>query len=59
MLSDVDVTEASDHDHRPWWLRLRAAAGLSVLVVVLGMAAAALVGVAALAFAALFDRALG
>jgi hypothetical protein len=59
MLSDVDVTEAAEQDRRPWWLRLRAALGLSVLVVVLGVAVAALVGVGALGLAALFDRALG
>jgi hypothetical protein len=59
MLSDVETTDAVEHDHRPWWLRVRAALGLSVLVVSLGVVAAALVGVGALALAALFDRALG
>jgi hypothetical protein len=53
------MTDAADEDRRPWWLRLRAAAGLSVLVVALGVSAAALLGVGALALAALLDRALG
>jgi hypothetical protein len=55
----VQTTEATDEDRRPWWLRLRAAAGLSVLVVVLGVSAAAMLGLGALTLAALLDRALG
>jgi hypothetical protein len=55
----VQTTEAIEEDRRPWWLRLRAAAGLSVLVVALGVSAAAMLGLSALALAALLDRALG
>ena len=36
--ADVQTTEATEEDRRPWWLRVRAVAGLSVLVVVLGVA---------------------
>jgi hypothetical protein len=53
------MIEAADQDRRPWWLRLRAALGLSVLVVALGVTAAALLGLGALATATLLDHALG
>lgn len=53
------MTEVADQDRRPWWVRLRAAVGLLVLVVCLGVTAAAAVGVTALALASLFDHALG
>jgi hypothetical protein len=53
------MTEVAGHDARPWWLRLRAAVGLVVLVTVLGVAAAALIGLGALALASLVDHALG
>jgi hypothetical protein len=53
------MIEAADPDPRPWWLRLRAAAGLAVLVVLLGVSAAALLGLSALALAALVDHTLG
>ena len=46
MRTEVQTTEATEEDRRPWWLRLRAAAGLSVLVVVLGVTAAAMLGLA-------------
>jgi hypothetical protein len=55
----VQTTEAIEADRRPWWRRLRAAAGLSVLVLTLGVSAAAMLGLGALAVAALIDRALG
>ena len=53
------MTEVADQDRRPWWLRLRAAFGILVLAAVLGAAAAAVVGLSALALASLFDHALG
>ena len=55
----VEMTEVADQDRRPWWLRLRAAFGILVLAAVLGAAAAAVVGLSALALASLFDHALG
>jgi hypothetical protein len=56
---DVETTQATEEDRRSWWVRLRAAVGLAVLVVALGVGAAALLGLTALALATLFDRALG
>lgn len=53
------MTEGAEHDRRPWWIRLRAAVGLVVLVTGLGVAAATVLGLGALALAALVDRALG
>jgi hypothetical protein len=55
----VDTTEAVERDHRPWWLPLRSAFGLALLLVGLGVSVAALLGLAALGLAALFDQALG
>ena len=48
----------ADVDVRPWWLRLRSAVALGLLVVGLGVATAAVLGVVALAMGALFDQAL-
>ncbi len=53
------MIEVADQDRRPWWLRLRAVVGLVVIVVCLGVTAAAAVGLTALAMASLFDHALG
>jgi hypothetical protein len=53
------MIQSAEDDRRPWWRRVRAVAGLTVLVVALGVAAAALLGLSALALAALLDRALG
>jgi hypothetical protein len=53
------MTDVADQDRRPWWLRLRAVVGLVILVVCLGVTAAAAVGFTALALASLFDHALG
>jgi len=55
----VETTEVIEQDHRPWWLRLRAAAGLTVLVVGLGVLAAVALCLGALALASLLDHALG
>jgi hypothetical protein len=56
---EVEMTDVADQDRRPWWLRLRAVVGLVILVVCLGVTAAAAVGFTALALASLFDHALG
>jgi len=53
------MTEVVERDHRPWWLRLRSAFLLGLLLVGLGVAAAAVLGLVALAVASLFDQALG
>lgn len=53
------MTEVVERDHRPWWLRLRSAVVLTLLLLALGIATAAVLGVAALALAALVDQALG
>lgn len=42
----------------PWWVRLRSAVLLMVLLVLLGLAVAAVLGVVVVALGALFDRAL-
>ena len=54
----MEITEA-EQDQRPWWLRLRAFVGLILLVAGLGVAAAAVLGLGALALASLVDHALG
>jgi hypothetical protein len=55
----VETTEVTDQDRRPWWLRLRAVAGLTVMVVALGVLAAVALCACALALTTLLDRALG
>jgi hypothetical protein len=56
---EVETIQSADEDRRPWWRRVRAALGLTVLVVVLGVTAAGLLGLGTLALATLLDRALG
>jgi hypothetical protein len=56
---EVETSHATDEDRRPWWVRVRAALGLTVLVVVLGVAAAGALGLTVLALATVLDRALG
>jgi hypothetical protein len=53
------MAEVIEHDHRPWWLRVRSAFLLTLLVVALGLATAVIVGVAALAVSQVFSQALG
>jgi hypothetical protein len=53
------MTEVAEQDDRPWWHPLRSALALGLLLLGLGVASAALLGVAALVLAELFDRALG
>ena len=55
----METSHATDEDPRPWWVRVRAALGLTVLVVVLGVAAAGALGLTVLALATVLDRALG
>lgn len=55
----METSQVVEHDHRPWWLRLRSAFLLTVLLAGLGLAAAVLLAVAALAVTAVFSRALG
>jgi hypothetical protein len=53
------MTKAVDQDDRRWWHPVRSALALAMLLLGLGVATAALLGVAALGLAELFDRALG
>ena len=53
------MTERVERDHRPWWLPVRSAISLGLLLVGLGVATAAVLGLGAVAVMALFDRALG
>lgn len=53
------MTDAGEVDSRPWWLRLRSAIVLGLLVLGLGVVAAACLGVVVLALGTLFDQALG
>ena len=55
----MEMTKAVEQDDRRWWHRLRSALALGFLLLALGVATAALLGVAALGLAELFDRALG
>ena len=55
----METTVPVERDHRPWWLRLRSAFLLAVFLVVLGLAAAVLFGVLALALTSILDQALG
>jgi len=53
------MTEATESTGTPWWVRIRSAVLLIALLVLLGVAAAAALGVVVLAVATLMDRALG
>lgn len=55
----VDTAQAAEEDRRPWWLRVRSGLALTLLVTALGVATAAVIGLAALAMASLIDHALG
>jgi hypothetical protein len=55
----VERSEGVERVGRPGWRRLRSGALLVALLVGLGAAAAAVIGVLALAMAALMDQALG
>ena len=55
----MQMTKAIEQDDRRWWHRVRSALALGLLVLGLGVATAALLGVVALSLAEIFDRALG
>jgi hypothetical protein len=55
----VEVSRVVEQDDRPWWRRVRSGALLVALLVGIGVATAAVIGVLALALAALLDQALG
>ena len=55
----MEVTEVAEPEPRPGWRRLRSGLLLAVLLTGLGVGMAALIGVLALATAAILDQALG
>jgi hypothetical protein len=55
----VEVSEGAERDVRPWWVRVRSGVLLALLLTTLGVATAAVIGLFALAMAALMDQALG
>ena len=55
----MEASEVAERDVRPWWVRVRSGVLLALLLAVLGVAAAAVIGLFALAMAALIDQALG
>ena len=55
----MEPAEIVERDHRPWWLRLRSALLLALLLAALGLATAALFGAAAVAVTAALNQALG
>jgi hypothetical protein len=55
----VEVTEVVDQTERSWWTRVRAAGLLVLLLVGLGVAAAAVLGVLTLVLGTFLDQALG
>jgi hypothetical protein len=57
--ADVEVSEVVERDARPWWVRLRSGVLLALLLTALGVATAAVIGLLAVASAALIDQALG
>jgi hypothetical protein len=55
----VQSSEDVERDERSAWQRLRSGVLLVTLLVGIGVAAAAVIGILAVAFAALMDQALG
>jgi hypothetical protein len=55
----VETTEVIEPEDQRWWRPARSAVALALLLVGLGVAAAAMLGLGAVALMALFDRALG
>jgi len=53
------MAEVVEHDHRPWWLRLRSAFLLTLLLGGLGVVTAVLFGVVAVATIGILNQALG
>jgi hypothetical protein len=54
-----DVEDSADPDRPRWWVRVRAAGLLGVLLALLGIATAAAIGALAVALVAALDQALG
>jgi hypothetical protein len=55
----VEHTEVMEQDHRTWWVRVRSAALLALLLFCIGAAVATVLGLVGFAVATLFDHALG
>ena len=55
----MELRDPAEPGDRPWWVRLRSAGLLAVLLTGLGVAVAAVIGAVAIAMAALIDQALG
>ena len=55
----MEVSRVAEQGDRRWWRRVRSGALLVALLVGIGVAAAAVIGLLALALAALLDQALG
>lgn len=55
----MEMTDVIEQDDRPWWLRLRSACMLALLLGGLGVAVAAVLGLVVLALASVLDQALG
>ena len=55
----MEVSDPIERDQPRWWVRLRSAAVLALLLTALGVAVATVIGVLAIGVAALFDQALG
>ena len=58
-VAGVKVSEAVEQGDQQWWARVRSALLLGALLTGLGVAVAAVIGLVALAMAALVDQALG
>lgn len=58
-MTQVHADEAGISVRTPWWRRLLATVSLGSLVVIIGIAVAALTGVAALVVLMLLERAAG
>lgn len=55
---DLEMTEAAEATATPWWVRVRSAVLLVLLLVLIGLVVAAALGLIVLAVGTVFDRAL-
>lgn len=55
----IEATNTVEADHRPWWLRLRSAVVLVLMVTGIGVVVAAVLGLMVLALTTVLDQALG
>ena len=53
------MTDAAESTGTPWWVRVRSAVALTLLLALIGVVTAGLFGLVALALGTLMDRALG